>query len=80
MVAVEEIQMVVVALIFGVTWVFGIPAAVLVALRCNKKHLYNAKSEKHEDVVDEFGTLFLQYEPAYYWWEVTVIFKKSEWL
>ena len=47
---------------------------------CNKKHLYNTKSEKHEDVVDEFGTLFLQYEPAYYWWEVTVIFKKSEWL
>ena len=33
---------------------------------------------KHEDVVDEFGTLFLQYEPKYYWWEVTVIFKKSK--
>ena len=74
----EHAQAVVVALIFGVTWVFGIPAAVLVALRCNKKHLYNSKSEKHEDIVDEFGTLFLQYEPAYYWWEVTVIFKKSK--
>merc|ERR1712166_303922 len=56
--------------------VMKVMLAVLVALRCNKKHLYNSKSEKHEDVVDEFGTLFLQYEPAYYWWEVTVIFKK----
>jgi hypothetical protein len=27
-------------------------------------------------VVDEFGTLYLQYEPEYWYWEVTVIIKK----
>merc|ERR1711865_855159 len=79
----EHATAVVVALICGITWVLGIPAAVLVALRCNRKYLYMVGKEgdeehlaKHEDVVGEFGTLFLQYEPKYYWWEVTVIFKK----
>ena len=41
-------------------WVIGIPAAVLMTLRLNKAHLYNKSSPKHEDVVAEFGTLYLQ--------------------
>ena len=81
----EHATAVLVALVCGITWVFGIPAAVFVALICNRKYLYTVGKEggeehlaKHQDVVDEFGTLFLQYEPKYYWWEVTVIFKKSK--
>jgi hypothetical protein len=31
---------------------------------------------RHHDVVDEFGTLYLQYEPTYWYWEVTVMLKK----
>ena len=81
----EHATAVMVAIICGITWVFGIPAAVLVALKCNRTYLHTVGKEgdeeylaKHKDVVDEFGTLFLQYEPKYYWWEVTVIFKKSK--
>merc|ERR1711865_1192030 len=64
-----------------VVYVLGIPIAVFIALRSNKKYLYSAGTteehrRKHEEVVDEFGTLFLQYEPKYWYWEVTVIFKK----
>jgi hypothetical protein len=60
-------------------WVIGIPLYVLLALWFNRKYLYDHKPEhrvRHEEVVEEFGTLFLQYEPAYWYWEVTVIFKK----
>jgi hypothetical protein len=64
-----------------VVYVLGIPIAVFIALRKNKKYLYSAGTteehrRKHEEVVDEFGTLYLQYEPKYWYWEVTVIFKK----
>ena len=41
-------------------WVIGIPAAVLLTLRLNRAHLHNKSSPKHEDVVAEFGTLYLQ--------------------
>ena len=64
-----------------VVYVLGIPIGVFIALRKNKKYLYSAGTteehrRRHEEVVDEFGTLYLQYEPKYWYWEVTVIFKK----
>jgi preprotein translocase subunit SecG/uncharacterized protein YneF (UPF0154 family) len=64
-----------------VVYVLGIPIGVFIALRTNKKYLYSPGTteehrRRHEEVVDEFGTLFLQYEPKYWYWEVTVIFKK----
>jgi hypothetical protein len=64
-----------------VVYVLGIPLSVFLALRSNRKYLYSeGKTEvhrqRHHDVVDEFGTLYLQYEPKYWYWEVTVIFKK----
>ena len=48
-----------------VVYVVGVPLAVLIALKSNKKYLYSAgKTEehkrRHENVVDEFGTLYLQ--------------------
>ena len=64
-----------------VVYVFGIPLSVFLALKANKKYLYirgvsNDELQRHNDVVDEFGTLYLQYEPEYWYWEVTVIIKK----
>ena len=65
-----------------VVFVIGIPFSVFFALRSNKKYLYTSADSggqhhrKHVDVVDEFGTLYLQYEPKYWYWEVTVILKK----
>ena len=63
-------------------YVLGIPLAVFIALKVNQKYLFanglNSEEERtrHLDVVDEFGTLYLQYERKYWWWEVAVIFKK----
>ena len=64
-----------------VIYVLGIPLAVFLALKANHKYLYlEGKTEEHRqrhlEVVGEFGTLYLQYEPQYWYWEVTVIFKK----
>ena len=64
-----------------ILYVLGIPFFVLLALKSNKKYLYSSGNteehkQRHEDCVDEFGTLYLQYEPKYWYWEVTVIFKK----
>ena len=58
--------------------VIGIPFAVFMALRSNRKYLYPSADDeqKHNDAVDQFGTLYLQYEEKYWYWEVTVIFKK----
>lgn len=48
-----------------IVYVIGIPLSVLLALRSNRKYLYEeGKTEedrqRHHDVVDEFGTLYLQ--------------------
>ena len=64
-------------------FVIGIPLVIFLALRYNKKFLYSEGTteesrQRHHDAVDEFGTLYLQYEPKYWYWEVTVIFKKSK--
>jgi len=65
-----------------VIFVLGIPVSVFFALRSNKKYLYSAVGSSkehrrmHNDVVDEFGTLYLQYERRYWYWEVIVILKK----
>ena len=54
------------AIVCMVVFVVGIPLCVLLALKNNKKWLYfSAKASEehqrhHEDIVDEFGTLYLQ--------------------
>ena len=77
----EHQPYIIVCIVCMIVYVLGIPLAVFLALRSNRKYLYSeGKTEvhrqRHHDVVDEFGTLYLQYEPKYWYWEVTVIFKK----
>ena len=55
------------AIVCMVVFVVGIPLAVFLALKNNRKYLYSAGEPgdeehriRHEDVVDEFGTLYLQ--------------------
>jgi hypothetical protein len=72
----EHRSAVVVCFIFMGIWVIGIPAFVAGSLIKNKKHLFNDKSERHVEVIHEYGSLYLQFEPEYYLFEVTVIFKK----
>ena len=53
----------VIAIVCIVLWVVGIPGGVLLALWTNRKYLYDhapEHRERHEEVVREFGTLFLQ--------------------
>ena len=61
-------QAVSVSLVCVGVWVMGIPLSILLMLRMNKAHLYDHASPKHKEVVAELGTLFLQYEPRFYWW------------
>ena len=77
----EHQPFVILCIVSMVIFVFGIPLAVFLALRSNRKYLYSQGTtdehhQRHHDCIDEFGTLYLQYEPDYWYWEVTVIFKK----
>ena len=64
-----------------VIYVIGIPLAVFLVLKANLKYLYTEGDTeehkmRHEDCMAEFGTLYLQYESKYWYWEVIVILKK----
>ena len=65
-----------------VIFVVGIPLSVFFALKSKKKWLYKNENssekhcKRHAEVVDEFGALYLQYEPKYWYWEVTVVLQK----
>jgi hypothetical protein len=62
-----------------ILYVVGIPFGVAMALRSNLKYLYDDSPEnkvKHEACVSEFGTLYMQYEPRFWYWEIVVIIKK----
>ena len=62
-----------------ILYVAGIPLGVAMALRSNLKYLYDDSTEnkvKHEACVSEFGTLYMQYEPRFWYWEIVVIVKK----
>jgi hypothetical protein len=77
----EHQPYVILCIVCMVVYVLGIPLAVLLALRSNRKYLYDEGTTdehllRHQAVVEKFGTLYLQYEPKYWYWEVTVIFKK----
>ena len=72
----EHMKYVLLSFICIGVWVLGIPLWILISLYRNKKHLFDRKSDKHEEIVNEYGTLYLQYEPKYWYWEIIVIFKK----
>ena len=64
-------------------FVIGIPLSIYLALRRNRQYLFIDEEtasveliQRHSAVVEEFGTLYLQYEKQYWWWEVTVVIKK----
>ena len=68
--------MVGVAILFMVLYVVGVPLGVYFLLRMNRKHLFDESSPKHKQVTREFGTLFAQYEPKFYFYECFVLVKK----
>jgi hypothetical protein len=68
--------MVGVAALFMVLYVVGVPLGVYLLLHFNRKHLHDQASRKYQQVSREFGTLYEQYEPAYWFYECFVLVKK----
>ena len=57
-------------------YVLGIPMLTLGILRCNRAHLYDESSPKHETLMLSVGSLYSSYEPQYYYWEVVEMMRK----
>ena len=65
-----------IGLISIIIYVLGIPISSWFILRQNKNALYNINHPKQESMEREYGSLYLQYEPTYYWWESLEMVKK----
>ena len=59
-----------------VIFVIGVPATVFCILRFNRRHLYDEDSPKHAAFKKSFGSLYTQYEPQYFEWEIAIMLKK----
>ena len=56
-------------------YVLGIPIFTVFILRKNKKHLYGEGPE-HDRVLKLYGSLYAQYKPEYWYWEVVEMLRK----
>ena len=45
-------------------------------LRCNRLHLYQGDSPRYKTLMMSIGSLYLTYEPEYYYWEVVEMIRK----
>ena len=72
----EHVMYQTLGIVFGIVYVFGIPASILCVLKLNRKHLYDKTSPKHEEVMYELGGLYSQYEEKYWWFEIFIILHK----
>ena len=66
----EHLPKAIFACVFMVLYVIGVPIGVWVLLWAHKKHLFDPSQPKHHKVRREFGTLFEQYEPKYWYCEL----------
>ena len=64
------------AWLFMGLFIFGIPLYTLNTLRRNLAYLHDTTHEKHEELKDELGTLYLQYEKQFWFWELIEMLKK----
>jgi hypothetical protein len=62
--------------LFLFIYVIGIPFAIFCILKKNRKHLYDTKSKKHNEVLYKLGGLYSQYEEKYWWFEIVIILHK----
>merc|ERR1712028_51419 len=66
--------------VFVCIYVIGIPLTMFVVLWKNKKHLYveegKEPTEKQKEVEFEFGSMYTQYEPKYWYFEIIIILHK----
>ena len=72
-----HIMYVLLGLLAMVLYVFGIPFAIFLVLRKNLDALYDKNHPKHLEVAMEYGSLYIQYESKYWFWELIVISEKA---
>ena len=65
------------AIIFLCLYVIGIPASMFVLLWCNKNHLHDESSPKHNLIKNALGGMYSQYEPKYWWFEIFLLLNKT---
>ena len=73
----EHAAFTIVAILFLVVYIVGIPFIMFMLLWRNKKHLHDVDSKKHLAVKNALGGLYLQYEPKYWWFELVILLNKT---
>jgi hypothetical protein len=71
----EHLGLVTLSIIGIFVYVLGIPIYTVFILRKNKKHLYGEGPE-HDRVLQLYGSLYSQYKPEYWYWEVVEMLRK----
>jgi hypothetical protein len=59
-----------------VVYVIGIPLGTFFILYKKKDIIRHGKPEEKDRLENVYGSLYVQYEPKYYWWEVFEMIKK----
>jgi hypothetical protein len=57
--------------------VLGTPFTITFLLFHNRKHLHNTNSPKHDDIQFRLGSLYVQYEKNFWYFEIVVIIVKQ---
>merc|ERR1712167_422639 len=68
--------MTIVGIAFTLLYIVGIPLLMFVMLFKNRRALHDASHPRHKEVAFEYGGLYAQYEPQFYWFEVVIILHK----
>ena len=73
----EHVMYTIIAFIFLICYIIGIPLVIFVLLWRNKKHLHDEDSSKHHFVAAALGGLYTQYEDEYWWFELVNLLNKT---
>ena len=73
----EHVMYTIIAFIFLICYIIGIPLVIFVLLWRNKKHLHDEDSSKHHFVAAALGGLYTQYEDQYWWFELVNLLNKT---
>jgi len=73
----EHATFTVVAIVFLIVYIVGIPFIMFMLLWWHRKHLHDVNSKKHLMVKNALGGLYLQYEPKYWWFELMMLLNKT---
>ena len=73
----EHVTYMIVGSIFFCLYVLGIPLVMFLLLQRNKKALYDVSHPEHHLVQKALGAMYIQYEPAYWWFEIFLLLNKT---